>query len=162
MHWPSQWLKIMCPLIALGIIFCGNAAVDATELFIPGIITAVGQSEITAEVRIDRVDNLAGVKLVLEYDKDILEFKQALKSELTGPMMHVVNDHNPGRLIIVMAAAVGIKGENFPLISLTFQVRTGVENVKSAEIRITESQLMSDKLKDLSHAVTVMPITIGQ
>jgi hypothetical protein len=79
------------------------------ELSIPEVSIESGK---TAEIPllIDRIDNLAGVKLVIRYDKELLTYKKGVRGQKTSSLMHVVNDKNPGRLVIVMAGARGIKG----------------------------------------------------
>jgi len=98
-------------------------------------------------ILVQETDNLAGVKLILTYDKDVLLYKGMAKSKETSAMMHVVNDKQPGRLIIVMATAQGIKGKNFPLAILHFMAKQDHEKV--APITITLAELMSDTLKTI-------------
>ncbi|MEW6427694.1 MAG: cohesin domain-containing protein [Thermodesulfobacteriota bacterium] len=114
-----------------------------------GSLTAGGETDIP--VMIDRVDNLAGAKLVISYDKEVLRFRDLQKGEKAAALMHVVNDKEPGRLIVVMAGAKGISGEQFPLVSLQFTVAATCPEIGATTVNITEAQLMSDTLEDLSH-----------
>jgi len=98
------------------------AASSATELSIPEINGRAGQI-INVPVMIDTVDNLAGVKIVLQYDKTLLTYKSSARTKQTSSLMHIVNDKKPGILIIVMAGAKGIKGKNFSIFSLEFEVK---------------------------------------
>jgi len=75
-------------------------------------------------------------------------------------MMHIVNDKKPGKLIIVMAAAKGIKGENFPILNLTFEIKKGLTENQTTIIKIDEVQLMSDQLKEVKCNTKVNPIII--
>ena len=131
----------------------------ATELSIPALEVTAGH-EIKIPVIIDSVDNLAGVKLSMEYDPKILKFKKADKTKYTSSLMHIVNDKKPGNLIIVMAGAQGIKGKNIPIIILNFQADKKIDKKKTTLIQIKESQLMSDKLKDIKHTISFLPITV--
>ncbi|MFC1886740.1 cohesin domain-containing protein [Thermodesulfobacteriota bacterium] len=131
----------------------------ATEIFIPGQTGRAGQS-IAVPVMVDEVDNLAGIKLVMKYNPDILIFKHAERSKQTSSLMHIANDKTPGLLIVVMAGARGVKGKNFSLLSLTFAVKRDVKSNHSTLIDITDVQLMSDQLKNIKCDVMVKPITI--
>jgi hypothetical protein len=59
-------------------------------------------------VAIDKVEKLAGLKISLAYPDKTLRFKPAAKTKATSSFMYVVNDKQPGKLIIVMASAKGI------------------------------------------------------
>ena len=109
---------------------------------------------------IDRVDNLAGVKLVLNYDPKTLIFKKGTKTEQTDDLMHIVNDKKPGLLILVMAGAKGIKGKDFPILRLTFEIREGLKGNHTTEIKIKEVQLMNDQLKEIKVKTISNPILI--
>ena len=130
-----------------------------TELIIPALTAKPGNT-LTIPIRIDSVDNLAGIKLVIQYDKSLLTYKKADKTEHTSSLMHIVNDKNPGVLILVMAGPKGIKGKDFSIINLTFDVKPGLNGNHTTRLKITESQLMSDKLKDIPHAIKTSPLTI--
>lgn len=134
--------------------------VGASELRIPPITTRPGQT-IDVPIVIDEVDNLAGVKLVMSYDPEILVFKKGAKTKQTDSLMHVVNDKKPGHLIVVMAGARGIKGKNIPIFTLTFDVKAGLKSNHLVKIAVTEVQLMTDQLKEVKCTVVVDPITIS-
>ncbi len=135
------------------------SAATAAEISIPPVKARPGDV-ITFPVMLDRVDNLAGVKLVMTYDPDILTFSKAEKTRFTHSMMHIVNDKKPGTLIAVMAAARGVKGEEFPLLIMEFRVNASVKSPMDAGIEIREAQLMSDDLKDIPYTVKTPPIKI--
>jgi hypothetical protein len=94
----------------------------ATEIRISPLTAHPGQT-IDVPITIDDVDNLAGVKLVMSYDPEILVFKKGAKTKQTDSLMHVVNDKKPGQIIVVMAGARGIKGKNIPIFTLSFDVK---------------------------------------
>ncbi len=104
-------------------------------------------------VMVDSVDNLAGVKIVMSYDPKVLVYKGSKKTKFTSSLMHIVNSKKPGTLIIVMASARGIKGKNFPLINLYFKTNASLTKNIVTEVKIRESQLMSDDLKNLNHTI---------
>ena len=130
-----------------------------TELYIPPMEGKPGQS-IEVPVMIDQVDNLAGVKLVMKYDADLLTYKKGSKTKHTNSLMHIINDKKPGLLIAVMAGARGIKGKEFPILKLTFEIKKILKGNHKTQFEIKELQLMSDKLKDLKYSIKVGPLTI--
>jgi hypothetical protein len=132
----------------------------AKELYIPDIKARIGQS-IDVPVIIDQVDNLAGVKLVITYDPNILIFKKGSKTQHTSSLMHIVNDKTPGTLIVVMAGAKGLKGKKIPILTLAFEIKKDLKAIQSTELKITEMQLMSDQLKDLTYGIRIGKITIS-
>ncbi|QTA80330.1 Cohesin domain-containing protein [Desulfonema limicola] len=154
-------MNIVIKFFAVAVMFfsfiVSNA--EATELSIPALEAAAGQT-IEIPVIIDKIDNLAGVKLSMEYDPEILIFKKADKTKHTSSLMHIVNDKKPGFLIIVMAGAKGIKGEKFPVISMIFEVDKKINEKKTTQIILKDVQLMSDKLKDVQHTVSFPALTI--
>ncbi len=109
---------------------------------------ASGQT-IDIPVTADRVERLAGVKLVIAYDADALTFRAANKTPRTQALMHIVNDKKPGRLVIVMAGARGIGGQDVRLLTLTFQGRNGAKRNPPTRIDILECQLMGEDLKEI-------------
>ncbi len=119
-----------------------------TELYFSGIKVTTEQS-IDIPVMIDQVDNLAGVKMLIKYDSKILTYKNAVKTKHTSSLIHIVNNKKPGVLIVVMAGAKGIKGKNFPLFLLQFDIKKGLKNNSAIKINIFDLQLMSDQLKNI-------------
>ncbi|ACL04106.1 cellulosome anchoring protein cohesin region [Desulfatibacillum aliphaticivorans] len=115
---------------------------------------------ISVPIMIDAVDNLAGVKLVVLYDANVLEFKNAVKGPKAGSLMHVVNSKTPGRVVVVMAGARGIKGENFPIVTLDFLAKPCAQESCISNLKITEAQLMSDKLKDLEFSLKSQDVVV--
>ena len=132
---------------------------DATEIRISPHTVKSGEI-IDIPLIVDEVDNLAGLKLVLAYDPELLVFKKGAKSKETDSLMHIVNDKKAGALIIVMAGAKGIQGKNFPVFTITFEAKKGLKENRTTTISITEVQLMSDELKDIKCTTNIKPITI--
>lgn len=153
-------------LMILGLAFCGvpksadrHDEALAAEISISAIKAKAGES-VDVPIKLDAADNLAGVKLSVKYDAELLTFKKADKSKETSALMHIVNDKKPGFLIIVMAGAKGISGKKFPLAVMTFETKKDLKEKKSTKIEITESQLMSEQLKDIPHKIKAEPLTI--
>lgn len=152
--------KIIFILFAVIFLLMGLAgSLAATEVSIPALEVEPGNT-INVPIMIDRTDNLAGLKLVLSYDPKILQYRTSAKTSHTASLMHIVNDKTPGRLIIVMAGATGVKGENFPLFTMTFAASGGLKGNHTTRIKIAEIQLMSDKLKEIDSTVHTEPIVV--
>lgn len=147
-------------ILFLFISFAWQGLVGATEIRISSLTAHPGQT-IEIPITIDDVDNLAGVKLVMSYDPEILVFKKGAKTKQTDSLMHVVNDKKPGQIIVVMAGARGIKGKNIPIFTLSFDVKSGVKGNHKVKISITEAQLMNDQLKEIKCNIVIDPITIA-
>lgn len=146
-------------LAALAAILMMVGATQAAEISIPDLKATPGNA-LTIPVMLDHVDNLAGVKLVMTYDPKLLTFSKADKTKFTNSMMHIVNDKNPGTLIAVMAAARGVRGDDFPILTLIFKVNPSAEAPSEAALKIREAQLMSDDLKDIAYTTNTPPIQI--
>jgi hypothetical protein len=125
----------------------------AVEIRIPSMQATAGQS-IKVPVVIDQIDNLAGMKLVVRYDKAAMTYRSTEKAPQANTLIHIVNDKRPGTLIVVMAGARGIKGENLEILTFTFDVGAEVPAGSALPVNIVESQLMSDQLKEVEHRTT--------
>ncbi len=152
-------------IIILSLLFCLFLSIfqaeadNATELRVPSIKGKSGQS-IVVPLIIDRIENLAGVKVVMKYDPDILMFKKGEKTRQTTSLMHIINDKKPGLLIMVMAGAKGIQGRDVSILLLTFEIKKNRKADPSDWLRITELQLMSDQLKDIKCSTKIGELTI--
>jgi hypothetical protein len=153
--------KFLICLVVIGVLAGCVFAVQAlgVELFVPPTDAKPGKT-VVVPLMIDHVDNLAGIKIVLKYDAGILTFKRGFKTKYTDELMHVINDKTPGVLIIVMAGARGIKGTNIPLFRLTFLVDENISDSITTRMEISETQLMSDKLKVIECDVRIEPVSI--
>ena len=106
-------------------------------------------SLINIPIIIDQVNGLAGLKLVITYDKDVLKFKEGQKTPISQSLMHIINDQKPGRLVIVLAGARGVSGKNISFINLTFNVEKPFKNPGSTKLEIPEVQLMTEQLQEI-------------
>lgn len=139
-------------LLSLAVIFSVVSqrpvlAEEATLLISPVVIQS-GHSFIVP-VNIDQVENLAGIKLVLQYDSTVLKYEKTEKSEKTSQLMQVVNDKKPGKLIVVMAGAKGVSGTEMELLSLHFKTPASLKEKIVSKIQIVDIELVSDQLKTI-------------
>ena len=118
------------------------------ELRIPDLKGRSGQ-EVRVPLVIDQTANLAGVKLILHYNKDLLTFQEGVKTQSTQSLMHIINDKTPGKLIVVMAGARGIQGKEMTILTLTFAIKKGLTGNHTTAIEVPEVQLMGDDLKEI-------------
>jgi len=140
------------------LVFWGSP-VFGEELTIPDQRAKAGQ-DIRVPLVVDQVEHLAGVKLVIAYNKELLTFKGGARSKSTDSMMHVINDKTPGKLIVVMAAARGISGKDVTLLTLFFSLKKGLTDNRETLLETTEVQLMGDDLKDIPCKTKSGKITI--
>ena len=146
-------------ILLLLLLIMEDAAFGA-EIIIPHIKVKPGET-IDLPVIMDIADNLAGVKLVINYDKELLNFKEGNTTKHTRSLMLVINDKQPGRLIVVMAGARGISGKDMPLLTLTFVVKKDLPGARSTRLEILENQLMSEQLKEIKAVINIKPIDIA-
>lgn len=121
----------------------------AQEVSISKVKAEAGK-QVEISVKLEGVENLAGMKLVLRYDGKALTFQNERKASVAQSLMHIVNPKIPGKLIVVMAGAKGIQIKNGPVIYLTFKISENVSPGSRSAIKIEEVQLMTDQLKNLS------------
>ena len=99
-------------------------------------------------LQVDNIANLAGIKLVIEYDHKRVLYKGLRKAAKAGSLMHMVNDKKPGSLILVMAGAEGISLNKEPLAFLQFMVDRSAQPGATV-LHISHVEVMSDTLKPL-------------
>jgi len=116
--------------------------------------------KIEIPVLLKNVPNMAGIKLALKFDKDLLQYVRSEKSKITASLMHIVNDKHPGKLVIVMAGARGVAVNNQSIMNLFFKVNNNIPKPVDMKFKITELQLMSDSLKELDYELKIHPIHI--
>ncbi len=145
--------------MVMAFVLSGGGTASAAEIRIPPLKAAPGQ-QIEVPVIIHGVDNLAGMKIVFGYDSKALRYESTAKAKEAASLIHIVNDKRPGLLIAVMAGARGIKAEELAILTFTFKVSPKASPGTTLSFRITESQLMSDKLKDLDHQVNTSVLAI--
>jgi len=141
------------------LIICFSTTASATSLIFPPFEATSGQA-INIPVIIDNIDNMAGIKLSLEYDNKILIYQKGEKTRITSSLMHIINDKKPGKLIIVMAGARGVKVTNQAIINLYFKVNNIEKESVSTSFVVKEVQLMSDTLKEIDCNIKVNPVVI--
>jgi hypothetical protein len=144
-RWPAVLLLLLFFLPASVL---ATSAAWGTELRIPDMKGKAGQ-EIQVPLVIDQISNLAGMKLVLHYNKEILTFREGTRAKETQSLMHIINDKTPGKLIIVMAGARGIQGREMTILTLTFVIKKGLIGNHTTVIEAPEVQLMGDDLKEI-------------
>ncbi len=154
LSWRGLWPLAVAACLVLVPVPCrgGEIRIDPRNLS-PGLTFEI-------PIVIDRVEDLAGVKIVLQYDPGQLRYLSTARAQAAGQMLHVVNDKRPGTLIIVMAGATGIRGDNLALFTLTFQASADLAPGTEVALRIAESQLMSAQLKDIVHAAATRPLVV--
>jgi len=141
------------------LIICFSTTASATSIIFPPFEATSGQA-INIPVIIDNIDNMAGIKLSLEYDNKILIYQKGEKTRITSSLMHIINDKKPGKLIIVMAGARGVKVTNQAIINLYFKVNNIEKDTVSTSFVVKEIQLMSDTLKEIDCNIKVNPVVI--
>jgi hypothetical protein len=142
------WSGAFILLLFLPPAILAASPVWGAELRIPDLKGRSGQ-EIRVPLVLDQVGNLAGVKLIIHYDKELLTFKEGTKSPSTQSLMHIINDKTPGKLIVVMAGARGIQGKEMTILTLTFAIKKGLTGNHTTAIEAPEVQLMGDDLKEI-------------
>lgn len=139
--------------------FGSSRAAATAEVRIPPLNASPGK-QVQVPIVVDQIDNLAGLKIVLEYDKTHLTYQSTAKAKAAASLIHIVNDKKPGLLIAVMAGARGIKADRLAILTVAFTVAADAPAGKSLPFTIWESQLMSDKLKNIAHEVKTTPVEI--
>ncbi len=147
--------SIYSTLFLIIFIFVGISPAASAEFYIP-VVKDTDESLIEIPLKLDQAINLAGVKLVMMYDKNALEFKKASKTKLSSSLMHIVNSKIPGRLIIVMAGAMGINGQDVTLLTVRFRLKQKVAADLNTLVKITAAELMDTKLKTIEVKIREM------
>jgi hypothetical protein len=143
-----RWSCALMLLLFLPLAVPATSTAWGAELRIPDLKGKSGQ-EIRVPLVIDQTANLAGVKLILHYNKEILTFKEGVRAQETQSLMHIINDKTPGKLIIVMAGARGIQGKEMTIMTLIFAIKKGLTANQTVVFEAPEVQLMGDDLKEI-------------
>lgn len=122
--------------------------VAGAELYL-GVWQLGADQSFDLPVMLDSVQGLAGVNVTLNYDPALLQFEKINTSKTTAAMLHVVNDKNPGQLVVVMAGPRGISGEELNLFSLRFKAHGVISGAKATGVKITMADLMSEQLHEI-------------
>jgi hypothetical protein len=123
-------------------------------------MTVKPDQKIQIPVLLNNVPNMAGIKLALKFDKDLLSYVKSEKTKTTASLMHIVNDKHPGKLVIVMAGARGVPVNTQSIMNLYFKVNNNIPKPVDTKFTVTELQLMSDSLKELEYEYKIFPIHI--
>lgn len=118
------------------------------ELYL-GAWQANTEQGVELPVMLDSVQDLAGVNVTLSYDPALLQYEKISASKTTATMLHVVNDKNPGQLVVVMAGPRGVSGEELNLFTLRFKANGVISGAKAAGVKITMAELMSEQLREI-------------
>ena len=148
----AKKLFIVCSFVLFLFLFFKSAEAAGSQLYIPFLKIQTGHS-VKVPVKISQVNKLAGIKLVIKYDSNLLKYKNVHKTEKTSSLMHVVNDQKPGKLIIVMAGAKGISGIDFEIVTIQFKTVSGLKKKVSTKIQISEANLVAEDLKEIQYQV---------
>ena len=140
----TQLIFIQSIFLSLFLICTGANANEAKLSF----IVEDPAYPLTLSLVIDPAVKIAGMKVVISFDKEALVFKHADKSKETSSFLHVVNDKIPGQIIFVMASASGVSGKNLTLCHFEF---SKIENTKQLDnhISVTHLQIMNEDLKEI-------------
>lgn len=134
----------LCALaLMLHLFTARNAA--CVELRIPDRQVRPGEA-VVVPVMVDAVERLAGVKMVLLYDRRLLDFVSLERGPAAAAMLQVVNDRIPGKLIVVMACARGIQIRNQPLCTITFHPRNRGTAPEKTRLHLTRADLVREDL----------------
>lgn len=150
-------ITVLVPIIVCLLIWV--TPLQAAQLVIPEIEGDPGEI-IHIPIILKDIDNLAGLKLTISFDRTLLTYQNAIKSPHASGLMHLVNASSPGRLTIVMAGAAGISSRNIPVLTMIFKIHNDIHKLTRTELTIGESQLMSETLQEISHTLDSRPIII--
>jgi hypothetical protein len=126
-------------------LFCTGANANEAKL---SFIVENPANPLQLSLVIDHAVKIAGMKVVISFDKEALVLKHADKSKETSSFLHVVNDKIPGQIIFVMASASGVSGKNLTLCHFEFS-KTGNTKQLDNYISVTQIQLMNEDLKEI-------------
>jgi hypothetical protein len=116
------------------------------------IIQTVKDVDVVFTLKVSEAKKLAGIKISITYQEQLIKYLDNTKSTETASFMHVVNDKNPGKIIIVMASATGISGENLPLLNLRFAL-INANNELPLVVSATQCQLMDENLNEIGCSI---------
>lgn len=135
-------------------IFCSLLLItvgQATTLLIPERQGPPG-ALVRVDIAVNGADSLAGLELVLQYDRTFLEF---IRVEPEGAVHDflVVKEEKEDQIALAMAKPEAI-GEPYAVIcGLTFRIRQSVEIGKSTEITWRTTRLFSVTTEPIAHDV---------
>lgn len=143
-------MKNMLKWILAAALLFGGAA-QATTLLIPERQGPPG-SLVRVDLAVNGADSLAGLELLLQYDRTFLEFIRVEPQGAAHDFL-VVKEEKEDQIALVMARPEAI-GESYAVIcGLTFRIRQSVEIGKSTEITWRTSRLFSVTTEPIAHDV---------
>ncbi len=136
--------QVLLAIILALFFFAGTSHAEIIEL---SLVASSTENPLKLSLSVDHAKKIAGMKVTITYDKTDLTFVKAEKSSATSSFLHVVNDKSPGKLIVVMASAKGVSGDNLALLDLEFKRNTATAK-KETVISVIQVQVMSEALKE--------------
>lgn len=136
-----------CSLLLLSSLLLVQLAL-ATDLIVTSATATPGQ-QISLQVLLQPGSHVAGLKMTIGYDADVMTFVRADKLADANGMMYVVNDRQPGKLIVVMAGAKGVETPKVALLDLVFQIRQPIHNDMNTHVHLMDVEAKSDQLKSV-------------
>ena len=127
-------------------LFCSSANANEARL---SFVAEDSEKPLRLSLYIDNADRIAGMKVVIAFDKNSLVLKQADKSKVTSSFLHVVNDKLAGQIIFVMASASGVSGQNLPLCHFEF-FKIDDARQRSNQVAVTQLQIMNENLQEIT------------
>lgn len=125
---------------------------EAATLSIPKVKGKKGEVA-PVQVEIRNAQGLAGLKLVLVYNKEVLAYKSYKVSPLLKDKPVVVNSREPGQLIFVMAGAEGIKEQEGTLVTFDFNVITAKVSKEPSVLELVKVEMLDEKIKPVSFTI---------
>lgn len=104
-------------------------------------------------VTVSNAEGLAGVELVLRYDKEFLDFIAARATSLTNGFI-LSSSVQPGRVVISMASATGLTDSKGTLLELKFRVRSTAALGATTEIFWDRLNLFDEQTKPMLYETT--------
>ncbi len=122
---------------------------EAATLSVPPTHGKPGET-VSIPIEIREGKGLAGLKLILVYDKDVLSYKSYKVSPLLQDKQVLVNPKESGRIIFVMAGATGIQKEEGPLITLDFEITSPPTSNKGPySLELENVEMLDEKIKPI-------------
>ena len=132
-------MRSRCLLAAvLFLVFCANTY--GVQISVPEITAAPG-SEITVEIIADDVTGIAGGKIVLEYDPEVLTAKSTRKMDLFGDLLLVESLEVAGEVRLAMAGVAGLAGGSGTIIEVDFDISPDAMGSSSTALNLSEVEL---------------------
>lgn len=132
------------------VLLLGSAA-QATTLLIPERQGPPG-SLVRVDLAVNGADSLAGLELVLQYDRTFLEFIR-VEPEGAAHNFLVVTEEKDDQIALAMARPEAIGKPYAVICGMTFRIRQSVEIGKSTEITWRTTRLFSVTTEPIAHDI---------